>query len=48
MPEMRLKDPIFGTYSACGPFTKKKKKRVQRFLETGDRRYIYRNELDIA
>ena len=24
MPEMHLRDPIVGTYSACGPFTKNK------------------------
>ena len=26
MPEMHLRDRIFGNYSACGPFTKSKKK----------------------
>ena len=25
IPEMDLRDPIVGTYSACGPFTKKNK-----------------------
>ena len=35
------------TYSACGPFTKNKQ-RIQRFMETGDTNYIYRNELDKA
>ena len=34
MPEMHLKQPGF-TYSACGPFTKNKK-RIQKFKETGD------------
>ena len=24
MPEMHLRDPILGTYSACGPVTKNK------------------------
>ena len=24
MPEMHLKEPIVGIYSACGPFTKNK------------------------
>ena len=43
---MHLKQPGF-TYSACGPFTKNKK-RIQTFKETGDWRYIYRNELDKA
>ena len=46
MPEMRLKQPGF-SYSACGPFTIKKE-RIQKFKETGDSRYIYRNELDKA
>ena len=47
MPEMHLSDPIAGTYGACGPFTKNKQ-RIQKFLETGDLRYIYWNELDKA
>ena len=42
MPEMHLKQPQF-TYRACGPFTKNKE-RIQKFKETGDSRYIYRNE----
>ena len=46
MPEMHLKQPQF-THSACGPFTKNKE-RIQKFKETGDSRYIYRNELDKA
>ena len=46
MPEIHLKQPQF-TYSACGPFTKNKE-RIQKFNETGDLRYIYRNELDKA
>ena len=46
MPEMHLKQPGF-TYSACGPFTKNKK-RIQKFKETGDTKYIYKNELDKA
>ena len=44
MPEMHLKQPWFA-YSACGPFTKNKE-RIQNFKETGDTKYIYRNELD--
>ena len=47
MPEMHLKDPIDKTYSACGPFTKNKE-RIQRFLETGNLKYIYKNYLDKA
>ena len=46
MPEMHLKQPGF-TYSACGPFTKTKEK-IQKFKETGDTKYIYKNELDKA
>ena len=46
MPEMHLKQPWF-TYSACGPFTKIKE-RIQKFKETGDTSYIYKNELDKA
>ena len=44
MPEMHLRQPGF-TYNACGPFTKNKQ-RIQKFKETGDSRYIYKNELD--
>ena len=44
MPEMHLTQPGF-TYSSCGPFTKFKR-RIKRFKETGDSRYIYQNELD--
>ena len=56
MPEMHLRQPaVFNknkkqsgfTYSACGPFTKNKE-RIQRFLETSDTRYIYKNQLDKA
>ena len=46
MPEIHLKQPGF-TYSACGPFTKHKE-RIQKLKETGNGRYIYRNELDKA
>ena len=46
MPEMHLKQPGF-TYSTCGPFTKNKE-RIQKFKETGDTSYIYKNELDKA
>ena len=46
MPEMHLKQPGF-TYSACGPFTKNKE-RIQKFKETGDTSYIYKNEIDKA
>ena len=46
MPEMHLRQPRF-VYSACGPFTRHKK-RIKEFKLTGDTRYIYRNELDKA
>ena len=46
MPEMHLKHPRFA-YSSCGPFTKNKK-RIQKFKETGDTKYVYRNKLDKA
>ena len=46
MPEMHLRRPGF-TYRACGPFTKSKE-RIQKFKQTGDSRYIYKNELDKA
>ena len=46
MPKMHLRQPGF-TYSACGPYSKNKK-RIQKFQQTGDSRYIYKNELDKA
>ena len=46
MPEMHLRQPGF-TYSACIPFTKNKEK-IQKFKETGDTNYIFKNELDKA
>ena len=46
MPEIHLRQPQF-TYSACGPFTKHEQ-RIQKFKETGDTNYIYKNELDKA
>ena len=46
MCEMHLRQPGF-TYTTCGPFTKSKE-RIQKFKQTGDSRYIYRNELDKA
>ena len=44
MPEMHLKQLGF-TYSACGPFNKNKE-RIERFMQTGNENFIYRNELD--
>ena len=46
MSEMHLKQPGF-TYSACGPFTKNKE-RIEKFMQTGNTDFIYRNELDKA
>ena len=46
MPEMHLRQPQF-VYSACGPFTRHKE-RINKFKQTGDTRYICRNELDKA
>ena len=46
MHEMDLKQPGF-IYIACGPSTKNKE-RIQKFKETGDTNYIYKNELDKA
>ena len=46
MLEMHLRQPEF-TYSACGPFTKNKK-RIQKFKKMGDTSYICKNELDKA
>ena len=46
MPEMHLKQPGF-TYSACGPFTKSKE-RIEKFMQTGNTNFIYKNELDKA
>ena len=46
MPEMHLRQLGF-TYSACGPFSKNKE-RIQKYKETRDTSYIYKNELDKA
>ena len=46
MPEMHLKQPGF-IYIACGAFIKNKEG-IQKFKETGDTSYIYKNELDKA
>ena len=44
MPETDLKQPKF-TYSVCRTFTKSKET-VKKFKETGDKKFIYKNELD--
>ena len=46
MPEMNLKQRGF-TYGACGPF-QKNKERIEKFMQTGNTDFIYRNELDKA
>ena len=52
MPEMHLKQPTSlnksgFTYSACGPFTKNKE-RIEKFMQTENTYFIYKNELDKA
>ena len=44
MPEMHLKQPGF-TYSAFGPFTKKKEW-IGKFMQIGSTDFIYKNERD--
>ena len=46
MPEIHLRQLQF-TYSACGPFTRHEE-RIQKFKETGDTNYLFKNELDKA
>ena len=46
MPEIHLRQPQF-TYSACGPFTRHEE-RIQKFKETGDTNYVFKNELNKA
>ena len=43
---MHLKQPGC-TYGACDPFTKNKE-RIEKFMQTGDTNFIYKNELDKA
>ena len=43
MPEVYLKQLGF-TYSACGLFTKNKET-IEKFMQTGNTDFIYRNEL---
>ena len=52
MPEMHLKQLALlnksgFTYSACGPFTKSKE-RIEKFMQTGNTDFVYKNELDKA
>ena len=46
MPELHLKQPGF-TYSACSPFTKNKE-RIEKFMQTRNTDFIYKNDLDKA
>ena len=46
IPEMHFNQPGF-TYSAFGPFNKNKE-RIEKFMETGNTDFIYKNELDKA
>ena len=46
MPKKHLRQLGF-TYSAGGPFNKNKE-RIQKFMQTGDKNYIYKNDLDKA
>ena len=46
MPKMHLKQPRF-IYSDCGPLTKNKE-RIEKFMQTGNTDFIYKNELDKA
>ena len=46
MSEMHLKQTWF-TCSACGPFSKNKE-RIEKFMQTGNANFIYKNELDQA
>ena len=43
---MHLKLPGF-TYRACGPFTSNKE-RIEKFMQTENTDFIFRNELDKA
>ena len=46
MPEMHLRQPGF-THSACGPVTKNRE-RIEKFMQTGNTDFIYKNELNKA
>ena len=45
MPEIHLRQPQF-TYSSCGPFTRHEE-RIQKFKETGDTNYVFKNVHDV-
>ena len=46
MSELHLKQPGF-TYSACGPFARNKE-RIEKCMQTRNRDFVYRTELDKA
>ena len=46
IPELHLKQSGF-TCSTCGPFTRKKE-RIEKFMQTGNTDFIYRDDLDKA
>ena len=46
LTELHLKEPGF-TYSACDPFTENKE-RIEKFIQSGNTDFIYRNELHKA
>ena len=46
IPEMHSRKPGF-TYSVCRPFTRNKE-RIEKFMQTGNTNFIYKNELDKA
>ena len=46
MSDVHLKQPGF-IYNACGPFIKNKE-RIEKFMQTGNKDFIYRNEFDKA
>ena len=46
VPEWHLKQPGF-THSACGPFTENKE-RIEKFMQTGNTDFIYKNDLNKA
>ena len=46
MSELHLKRPGF-TYSSCGRFTRNKE-RIEKFMQTGNTDFIYRNKLHKA
>ena len=45
-PELHLKEPVFN-YSACCSFIRNKE-RMERFMQTGNTDFIYKNEFDKA